>query len=188
VKATVKFLTTFEHIFDRFIFIMAIAATVSAAGIMVATLVGAVTRWMRTAVVGLYEMNAFLVGITVFLALAYTQSQRNHITVRFVIKRLPDRVVAILDIVLLAISLAFFAWASYLYYQEAHNAIVIHEVTEGIAHWPTFPFKLVIFSGVAILAIQLLVDIISRLYQIMTASGLHVSGEKVTSKTEELAE
>ena len=133
---------------------------------MFAILVDVAGRLLRIPILGVHELNALLIGMCIYLGIGFVQGKKRNITVTLLTDRLPARAAAILDVLMLMICAAFFAWTSRLYYEAAKSALAIHEVAEGVSGFPMFPLKLIMFLGILILTIQLVIDIINRFLQI----------------------
>ena len=113
---------------------------------------------------GSVELVELMMIIVVFLAVAYTASQRGHVAIELVSTRLPKRVQSILDVFTSFLSLVFIVliiWRSILrgitMWQDHHVTIVL-----GI---PIFPFLYIIAFGCALLAIILIANILDSLAQ-----------------------
>lgn len=144
---------------------------------MFAILIDVAGRLLKMPVLGVHEFNTLLVGMCVYLAIGFVQNKKRNITVLLLTDRLPSRAAAILDIPVLAVCVCLFGWISYLYYQEAKASYLIREVAEGIIRFPVFPLKFVMFFGVVVLTIQLVIDIIKRLLEILTAPAAQINIE-----------
>ncbi|MGE0801090.1 MAG: TRAP transporter small permease subunit [Lautropia sp.] len=152
---------------DRWVGRGALAGSVLSSSVlmvtMIASIIDAIGRWLLMPVQGVFEFNALLIGIVIFLGIAHAQREKRHITVTLLTERLGRRTAALLDAVVLGLSTALFAWTAWLFYQSAADALANHEVAQGVSRFPLFPMKLVMFLGVALLAVQLVLDVIARL-------------------------
>jgi TRAP-type C4-dicarboxylate transport system permease small subunit len=171
LKQNTKFIAVANRIFDRVTHYSAVLSAVGIALVMFTLVIDVIFgRGFRIPLLGLYEFNAVLIGICIYLGLAYTQKKKQNITVTFISERLPKRVRTIINLLLLAISAILFGWATYLYYMAAYTAVVRHQVCEGIAAFPLFPLRLVMVLGVLMLTIQLVIDVGANLRSLISAN------------------
>ena len=113
---------------------------------------------------GSVELVELMMIIVVFLAVAYTASQRGHVAIELVTTRLPQRVQAILDVFTTFLSLVFIIlviWRSTVrgntMWHDNHVTVVL-----GI---PIFPFLYLIAFGCLLLAVVLIANILDSLAQ-----------------------
>jgi len=165
------FFSIFERIFSRVTFYLAVLAAVAIVLTMFTLMVDTAARWAKISILGIFEFNALLVGMCIYLGVAFTQSEKRHISVKLLTGYLPKRVAAIFDIPILLICLAVVGWTSYLYYQAARYAFVKGEIAQGISQFPLFPIKLIMFLGVVLLTVQLVIDITIRVREVYRATS-----------------
>ena len=113
---------------------------------------------------GSVELVELMMIVVVFLAVAYTASQKGHVAIELVTSRLPQRVQAILDFFTSILSLGFIVliiWRSILrgntMWLDQHVTIVL-----GI---PIYPFLYIIAFGCFLLAVVIIVNIFDSLAQ-----------------------
>src|SRR5690625_5209108 len=100
----------------------------------------------------------YLMPLTVFFALAYTQQVRGHVSVSLLDKFVPiqiRRVVLSLAYVAAAICFALIAWRSF---YPAWADLVKWRTTAGVVPWPTGISRIIIPIGAGLLALRLLLD------------------------------
>lgn len=132
---------------------------------MMASIADSVGRWVLLPLQGVFELNALLIGIVIFLGIPYAQRQRRHIAVTLLVERLGPRAALWLDLAMLVIASALFGWSAVLFHGAAVSAYVNQEVAQGVSRFPLFPLKFVMFLGLSFLAVQLALDALLRLRQ-----------------------
>ena len=132
-------------------------------GLMVVVLVAICLRLARVPVVGLYEITLMLGCILTVLAWAYTQYEKGHLRVDFIVSRFPQRAQAIVDSItyLLAIgTILVMTWYSIANARHLLNAGTVYSL------WVPIPLSLtayVISFGCIMLGLMLLIDLFSSL-------------------------
>ncbi len=115
-------------------------------------------------ILGSVELVELMMIIVVFLAVAYTASQRGHVAIELVTSRFPQRAQAILDVFTSFLSLFFIVlviWRSIL---RGNTMWHDHHVTTVLSI-PVFPFLYIIAFGCLLLAIVLIANILDSLAQ-----------------------
>lgn len=110
-------------------------------------------------ITGSSEIVELMLVTVTFLAVAYTASEKGHITITMVTSRFPQRVQAILGIFTSLLSLglvAMIAWFS------VDRAIYLRESAHVSMVWsvPMYPFLLLVAFGCALFAIVLLANLL----------------------------
>ena len=110
-------------------------------------------------ITGAMEISSLLMGGMVFLAWAYTQSQKAHVTVDIFFVLYPRRVRAVFSFVMLCISLVLFAlvlWQS--------TATAISDWQGGklvrLILIPVAPFKLLVSLGALFICLEFIIQMI----------------------------
>ncbi|MEE8436324.1 MAG: TRAP transporter small permease [bacterium] len=95
-------------------------------------------RVFNNPIVGTVEVTELLMGLLIFLGIGYTTFHRGHIRVDVVITYLPRRVQAVLEVIALAISIAFSAAMSRQLWLKAADTFQVGDLTQiwGIPVWP----------------------------------------------------
>lgn len=128
---------------------------------------------------GTYELTEYLLIVIVFLSVAYIQSQRGHVTVDILCKRLPRKAFIALTAFGDAMGLFVLAvvfWQSGLI---AWRAWRIGEYAAGLIPFPLWPARLMFSFGIFILCMRLLLDLVSSLTDLV---GVNSSGYAQTQK------
>ena len=123
-----------------------------------------VMRFIQKPIPGAVELAEFMQLCLVFLAIAYTQVQRGHVSIDFLVKHFSPRAQAILDSIINLLALCFFTvmtWQSVLraWYLEASGSETM------VLHLPLFPLLWVVAAGSALMCLVLLVDLLHPLIQ-----------------------
>lgn len=132
-------------------------AAAAVIAMMALTCADVILRFFRHPIPGTYEMVGLLGTIVVSFSLAHTSVMRGHISVEFVIQKLPKRVQIVIDGINSLLGAALFGlitWQSLLY---AQNLMHTGEVSMTL-QMPIFPFVYGISIGSGILCLVLLIE------------------------------
>ena len=113
-------------------------------------------------VTGTLEFTESLLVIVIFLSLALTQYDGGHIRVNLVTRRLPKRTARVLSVVAMLCGCVFFTWCAYAAWIYAVQSYSFGEQEWGEVVFPLWPMKFVVFFGIALLALQFLLDAIAE--------------------------
>lgn len=149
-----------QRIFERISLTSSVLSTCLIVVMMFAVVVDVILRWFKIPIYGVYELQGVLVGMTIYLGLAKTQQEKQHIGVGIISNLLPVRLVNTLLLTIYAVSMVFFGWLTYLYGGKAIESYVAGEVITGIVRIPVFPLKIVMSLGLGLLTIQLFFDVV----------------------------
>lgn len=108
------------------------------------------------------EVSEYMMVALAFLALAYVQHERKHITIDFLYTKQTEKTKIILDVVTSLCALAIFVlltWASWGFAMKAYYAGFVSDA----AALPLFPPRLLVPIGAAVLCLQLLADLIQKI-------------------------
>jgi len=148
----------------------ALIATACIAVMMLGTVAQVVGRSLDYAIVGIYELNQLLMVVIAFFGFAYAQTIKYHVRMTLMSNRLSYRVQCVLDIFVYIIAIALFVFLTYSTSKAAAQSWRVHEYVMGTISFPIYPFKTVIPVGTGLLCIQFLIDIVSRVIELRTAS------------------
>jgi len=118
-----------------------------------------ITRLLGGGIPGVLDISQSFMVIIAAMMLAYTQAQRGHIGVEFIIKKMPERVQQVVGIITLLLSFTFailLAWQSW---RMAWFALKVGDHSGVYPYLPFYPAKLILTLGVTLLCIQLLIDV-----------------------------
>jgi TRAP-type C4-dicarboxylate transport system permease small subunit len=113
-------------------------------------------------VTGTLEVTESLLVLIIFLSVALTQYDGGHIRVNIVTRRLPPRAARVFTVISMLCGCAFFTWCGYAAWIFAAQAYSFNEQEWGEIVFPLWPMKFVVFFGIALLAIQFLLDAIAE--------------------------
>ncbi|WP_209121189.1 TRAP transporter small permease [Alkalihalobacillus sp. BA299] len=176
-----KSLGVAKKVFERISFACSVLSTGLIVVMMFAVVLDVIMRWLKTPIYGVYELQGVLVGMTIYLGLAKTQERKQHIGVSILGQYLPNRIVNLVSIPIYAVSMVFFCWLTYIYGGKAHEAYVMNEVIAGITKIPIFPLKMVMTLGLALLTLQLFIDLVK---EIKALFSIQDDGPTDTTKNE----
>ena len=141
-------------------------AAAAVIAMMVLTCADVILRFFRHPIPGTYEMVGLLGTIVVSFSLAHTSVVRGHISVEFVIQKLPKRVQIVIDGINSLLGAALFGlitWQSLLY---AQNLMHTGEVSMTL-QMPIYPFVYGIAIGSGMLCLVLLIEFLQSLKRIV---------------------
>ena len=128
-------------------------------GVMLLVVANVALRYFFNAPIdGTLEMTEGALPIIVFLSLAMTQFEGGHIKVVLLTRRFPEGVRRILVVIAMLAGVALFAWAAYAGWLWTLKSIAIDEIERGSIRYPLWPIRGVVALGMALLALQFLLD------------------------------
>jgi TRAP-type C4-dicarboxylate transport system permease small subunit len=127
---------------------------------------------------GTLEFNMLLMSAIVFLSLSWTQSQRGHVRVEFLLSKVSLRIRSVLNIICWFIAFALFLAITIGGAEEAIYSTQVRETLWGVKKFPVWPGKILATFGSALLCIQLLIDIGSEVKNIFSSSAEQYSSER----------
>jgi TRAP-type C4-dicarboxylate transport system permease small subunit len=128
--------------------------------LVVANIVG--RYLLNKPVTGTLEFTEALLVLIIFLSLALTQYDGGHIRVTLLTRRLPKRAARAVNVFCMLLGALFFAWCAYAAWKFAYQSWTFGEQEWGTVVFPLWPVKFVVFAGIAMLAIQFLLDAIAE--------------------------
>lgn len=165
---TCAYTTPFMKKFEKAVFSVAWlgrgigkVALVGLTAIAIANIIG---RLFHYPIPGAYAYVSLLGCILIAFSMAYCQVRKGHISIGFVMERLPQRGQAVIDSITSVIGVALFmvlAWRCVLLGTEAWEV----GLQVGITGLPLYPFAYVIAFGSLLLALVLIVDAYKNLSQ-----------------------
>lgn len=135
----------------------AVIAGIAVTFVMFAVVTDVLSRNIRgRSVPGLVEYTEVVLVVVVFLALAYTQTRREHVAVEAVVNRLRGwrfRAVRVAAVVVAVLVTILLAWATT---RLALTSFASREVRMGIAAVPLWPGRIAVAYGFWLLALELI--------------------------------
>lgn len=128
-------------------------------------------------VLGSYEVVEYMMVAFVFMAFAYAQFCKTHITVPVVVERLSPRIRAVLDSFTSLVTLvmgSIMVWGAGKQSLEMWN----NHMTSSVLYIPKWPFQLITAIGLTAFTIAVLSDVFANLYRALTGKAVQQqSGE-----------
>ena len=133
----------------------------SAAAFLLVIVVAAniIARILGHSIPGILDISQNFMVIIVVMMLAYTQAQRGHIGVEFVLNLLPESGKEVVGLITLLLSLAFAVLLAWQSWAMAWSALRVGDHSGVYPYLPLYPGKLILALGVSLLCLQLLVDV-----------------------------
>lgn len=106
------------------------------------------------------ELTESLMVVVVFMALAYTQSRRQHIAVELLYQRFPPNVqrgLTVLAGLLGGVMFGLVAWQGWVLFWESW---MIREYASGIVLFPVYPSKACFALGASLMTVQVVRDVL----------------------------
>lgn len=113
-------------------------------------------------ILGTVEISSYLLVIFCFTGMAFTQSQKGHISLELVTQRLSPGINHLLRIVTSVLSLTIFAvitWQTSLAFWKSWE---IQEVRWGALPLPVWPVKFMVAFGSLVLCFQLVINLVDE--------------------------
>lgn len=137
-------------------------------GMMIITVIDVVGRYaFNHPLMGAYELVGYLMAIAGPWAIGYSQIQKGHIRVDFILRRLPQNVQSVIT------SIAYFIGA-FVFSVLCWRMIVLAQYYFGLKHGnttdtmriPISPFIIIVAIGLAMLALVLLFDLLRSVTEV----------------------
>ena len=110
-------------------------------------------------ITGAYEITQYMLAVLVLSGIGYTQQVKGHVRVDIMSSKMPRLAQLLINSFFTLLALIFFALLFYPALTEG-----LHSLRAGgfsdMLHIPVYPFKLFICVGVALISLELLVDLI----------------------------
>jgi len=107
---------------------------------------------------GVFELDELLMVGIVFLAIAYTQSQKGNIRMELLISRFQGKRLYTFEVICCLLSLFICAILFYRSLIDAYINVQIGEVTQGIVSWPRWPANVAVCAGFFFLSVRLCIQ------------------------------
>jgi TRAP-type C4-dicarboxylate transport system permease small subunit len=117
---------------------------------------------LKRPILGTNELSEFMMIIVVYLAVAYTQYTKSHVSVDLVISRFPQRIQDIIDSFIYLLSLIICSLMTWRAFADVKRIFDINRVSD-VLNVPVAPFQLVMASGFFLFSVVLLRDFIHTL-------------------------
>ena len=146
----------FERIFGSFTRYGDYIARLGMVALLVLVTVNVIMRYFFDSIQGTYDYVGLITAIAVSLAVAYTAYERGHIEIEILMERLPERVQNSVGSVMMFISMAFFAIASWQCVEVGNSMKEANETTMAV-YIQLYPFLYILAFGLALTALAFLI-------------------------------
>lgn len=137
--------------------------------ICVADVIG--TNFFDWPVPGTLEITESTMVLIVFGALAYTQEKRGHIRVEILHGFMSPRIRSLVDAITHFLALVFFVLVFWHSIGELTYSWELMEATMGTIRFPLYPARTLLTIGVALLIVQLALDVIMDAGRVRRGEG-----------------
>jgi TRAP-type C4-dicarboxylate transport system permease small subunit len=113
---------------------------------------------------GAYELDQFMLAITISLGLAYCAVEKGHVTIDLLTSRLSKRTQGIINSITGLLTLIFVAimtWQTFIYI----TMLARSGLTSTVLLIPVFPFVIIVTFGIALFSLVLLVNFLEFLVE-----------------------
>ena len=122
-----------------------------------------VARYFGFFVPGLVELTTFVFLAAIYLGMAQGEIEDDHIKMSVIYQRVPKKIQRILFLFNYGLAAIIAAVMTYGAYKSALSSYVTDETVAGVAPFPTFPIRTIIFFGLSMYLFQVIV----RLYNFL---------------------
>jgi len=147
----------FERIVRKFSVRICWIAIVALFAMMMLTVSDVILRAFGSPIIGCYEVVTFLSAVVIGFPIAYTQIQRVHIAIEFVVMRFTRKAQKIVDAVAHFLSIGVFAVLAWQVSRLGVKFWTIGQVSETL-ELPFFPFVWGVAFGCAVMTLILIID------------------------------
>lgn len=134
--------------------------------LMILTAVDVSLRYVfNSPVQGTFELTELVMVVTIFFALAYTQSQNSHVSVELLVDLLPQRAQGVIDAVTSLLSFGIIAVIIWQGAVSTHDSVLSGEHS-ALLKIPLFYFKALIPLGALMLDLEILITFFHSLKRI----------------------
>ena len=132
-------------------------------GMMISIVIDVTGRQVERPVYWVTDISLILIVWLAFLGMGWTQADRGHVRVEFVLDLLPEQMRPIFKTFSWFLSLLFCVFLFVAATLSAVESVKMGEGTIGIVHFPAWPARITLAFGLLILCIQLAMDMCGEL-------------------------
>jgi TRAP-type C4-dicarboxylate transport system permease small subunit len=132
-------------------------------GMMISIVIDVIGRQLERPIYWVTDISLILIVWLAFLGMGWTQADRGHVRVEFVLDVLPKRMRPIFRTFSWFLSLLLCVFLFVAAALSAVESVKMGEGTIGIVHFPAWPARIALAFGLLILCIQLMVDVFGEL-------------------------
>ncbi len=143
-------------------------STITILLLMILMVVGIITRLIGAPLSGVTNLSESLMVIAIYLAVAYAQQMKQHVSVELFLGTLKEKTRTIFNAINWVIPLiicSVFVFTSWDYAIQSWN---LRETMDGAPFYPIYPPKIAIAVGVSLLWLQLLADLFREVIQLFS--------------------
>ena len=105
-----------------------------------------------------FEFMGAMMVVTVFLAVSFAQHKRRHIRVEVLVKRMPQFMQTVSDVIRHSLSFLVFGLITWATWPAAIHAFNVGEYATGVINFPLWPARFVLAFGASLMTLQCLFD------------------------------
>jgi TRAP-type C4-dicarboxylate transport system permease small subunit len=129
-------------------------------GTMCLTAADVIGRYaFNSPILGVFELTEFLILILIFSFIGYAQSQKTHVSVELLLKILPKRIQAIIEVINHVICLVLMILITWMGLEKALELKEVGEASPNLGI-PDYPFVFFLTIGCTVMCIEYIRDII----------------------------
>ncbi|WP_102223543.1 TRAP transporter small permease subunit [Acidimangrovimonas sediminis] len=152
-------LVSLRHLYGRLLALCGLIAGLMTFAVMCLVCANVLMRYAFNAPIpGTLELTESALPIMIFLSVALTQHGGGHIKVTLLTQHLSPIPRRALQVFAMAAGAVVFGWAAWAGWEMAMKAYSYGELERGAISFPLWPVKFVVFFGLALLAVQFLID------------------------------
>ena len=153
------FMESLRRRYGALLYLCGLAAGVLLFAVMLLVVANVVMRYaFNQPVTGTLELTESALPLIIFFSLALTQAHGGHIKVVLLTQHLSPRLGRAAKVLAMIAGFVLFAWAAYAGWNMAAKSFAIGELERGAIRFPIWPVKFAVFFGLALLAVQFLLD------------------------------
>ena len=109
-------------------------------------------------IAGLYELSEFMLIGTIYLGIAYVQTQKGHVRIEIFTAKLPPKAQQALNIFAYLIGIVAFGLITWRTGYMAWVAWDMNDYSMGLVQWPIWPARSLVPLGAGLLCLRLIRD------------------------------
>ena len=147
---------------------MVYVASIALFGMMMVVVIDVIGRYaFDKPLMGAYELVGYLMAIAGPWAIGYSQIQKGHIRVDFLLKRFPNRGQAVITSIAYLIGIAVFSVLCYCMVTKTQYFLgLTHGNTTDTMGIPIAPFTILVAIGLGMLALVLIFDLVHTILEV----------------------
>lgn len=171
------FLSKITRWYRHFCIFFGVIAGLTILVMMLSTTVDTTLRYVFSRPVpGVFELNEVLLAVCIFMGLAWTQVERGHIRVIFILRRLPPKWIVVIDLLVWIICFVFITGFGIQSAKEALHSFHIKEFRWGSVQMPIWWAKALVPIGFWMMSLQLIIDIWTDICRLIGHLPLQLPG------------